>query len=264
MYHFLDPQKIYDKKFLKIFAENKKIESYPIRKWRQDPSKHKHDSNGMYSLASIVGPSCYLAVMICRLFSFPNTQKIVVEWVPLIQASSNSEVMDWATILSNNIASKSLEYRKKHSFLDRIVPNFYMSAYIIDAICFSFDFLSMGWKWTLEDPTPIHLYHDMIWESKYEPHFYKNWNKVMFPLYKAIFDRNSPRLSQEATIDFIVVGSWFTEENFTYVRVFGSLMAPHVIPLYVLNKLMAREISYETVGHGVTKVLKDSKKAIWP
>ena len=75
--------------------------------------------------------------------------------------------MDWATIWSNNITSKILEYRKNHSVSERVVPSFYMSAYIMDTICFSFDFPSMGWKWTIEDPTPIYLYHDILWESKY-------------------------------------------------------------------------------------------------
>lgn len=63
---------------------------------------------------------------------------------------------------------------------------------------------------------------------------------------------------------FTAISSCFTEENFTYVRVFGSLVAPHVLPIYVPDKLLARKVSYQTVGHGITKVLKDSKKAIWP
>lgn len=84
------------------------------------------------------------------------------------------------------------------------------------------------------------------------------------PLYKAIFDRNAPRLSQEATANFTAIGNWFAKENLTYVRVFGSLAAPHVLAIYVPNKLLAREVSYQTIGHGITKVLKDSKKTIWP
>jgi len=63
---------------------------------------------------------------------------------------------------------------------------------------------------------------------------------------------------------FTIVGGWFTEDNFTYVRVFESLAAPYILLIYVHDNLLAKENSYETVGHGVTKVLKDSKKAIWP
>lgn len=186
----------------------------------------------MYSLSSLVSMFCYVAAMICRLFGSPNTLKFTVEWVPLIQAASNFEFMDWATILSNNIVSEILEYRQNHSVSERIMPSFYMSAYIMDVICFSFYFPSMGWKWTLEDPTPIHLYHDILWESKYQSHFYRICNKVMLTLYKAIFYRNTPKLSQEAMTDFTVVGSWFAKENFTYVRVFGSLTT-HMFLLFM-------------------------------
>ncbi len=35
---------------------------------------------------------------------------------------------------------------------------------------------------------------------------------------------------------------WFGEELFMYIRVFGIIASPHVLPFYVPDKLMAREI----------------------
>ena len=67
-----------------------------------------------------------------------------------------------------------------------------MSAYIMDALCFSMDFSSMGWKWTLEDPTPIGIYQDILWDSKYQQHFYKIFHGVMLPTYQGIFDKRAP------------------------------------------------------------------------
>ena len=52
---------------------------------------------------------------------------------------------------------------------------------------------------------------------------------------------------------------WFGEETFTYIKVFGSIVAPHVLPYYVADKLLAREIAYQTVGEGLTKTLKRSE-----
>jgi len=49
-----------------------------------------------------------------------------------------------------------------------------------------------------------------------------------------------------------------------HIRVFGSIANPHVPPLYISDKLLAREITYETIGKGLTKVLKEKKKLIWP
>lgn len=80
-----------------------------------------------------------------------------------------------------------------------------------------------------------------------------------------LYDKDVPRLSLEAEIDILHVARWFREEFFTYVRVFRIEASPHVLPLYVPDKLMAREISYQTCGEeGLTKDLKDKKKAIWP
>lgn len=66
----------------------------------------------------------------------------------------------------------------------------------------------------------------------------------MLPIYKTIFDKMAPRLSKEAKIDIFPVIRWFDEETFTYIRVFGSIAALHVIPYYVPDKLLAREIDY--------------------
>lgn len=80
-----------------------------------------------------------------------------------------------------------------------------------------------------------------------------------------LYDKDAPRCSPKADVDILPVARWFGEELFTYVRVLGSSASPHVLPLYVPDKLMAREIAYQTCGEGgLTKYLKDKKKAIWP
>lgn len=87
----------------------------------------------------------------------------------------------------------------------------------------------------------------------------------MLPLYKILYDKDAPRCSPEAEANIQTITKWFGEELFTYVRVFGSAASPHILPLYVPDKLLAREISYQTCGErGLTKDLKDKKKAIWP
>ena len=87
----------------------------------------------------------------------------------------------------------------------------------------------------------------------------------MLPLYRTLYNKDAPRLSSETKVDILPVARWFGEELFTYIRVFGSYVSPHVLPLYVLDKLVAREITYQTCGQGgMTKDLKDKKKGIWP
>lgn len=80
-----------------------------------------------------------------------------------------------------------------------------------------------------------------------------------------LYNKDTLRFSPEAEIDILLVGRWFGEELFTYIRVFGSISSPHVLHFCVPDKLMAGEITYQTCGvGGMSRVLKDSKKAIWP
>lgn len=138
-----------------------------------------------------------------------------------------------------------------------------MSAYIVDTTCFYSNFPIMGWKWTIQDPTPIHFYHKYMWKTQYKKHFYKICHGFILPIHQAIFNRPAPRLSEEANIDLTSISSWFGEELFTYIRVFGNITDPHVLPLYVPDKLLAREIAYQTLEKGLTKNLKDANKHLW-
>ena len=169
--------------------------------------------------------------------------------------------MDWGNILSNNIATQILEYRKNHSISSQNLPPFYMSIYIMEVVCFTSYSLAMGWKWTTQDPLPIHVYHSMLWNSKFENYFYKIFHGVILPLFQAVFNEKAPKLTKEAQVDFSSIRKWFGVQFFTYVNVFGSLARPHVLPLYVPNKLLAREVAYQTVGNRLTKFLKETKKA---
>ena len=82
------------------------------------------------------------------------------------------------------------------------------------------------------------------------------------PIHQIIFDERAPMISKDAKGDIMPVAIWFGEENFTYIRVFRSIEFPHVFPYYVPEKILARDIAYETLGNGITKHLKGSKKSI--
>ncbi|MCY6524888.1 hypothetical protein, partial [Actinobacillus pleuropneumoniae] len=45
MYHLPEPEKIYNKAFVEKFAAENEVQSEPIRDWRQNPAKHKHESS---------------------------------------------------------------------------------------------------------------------------------------------------------------------------------------------------------------------------
>ena len=132
----------------------------------------------MYSTDSLGIPYYYVATMISRLLDQPDTTKFSVEWVPLMEAVTYSYIMDWGTILSNNISTQILEYRKNSSISSKIFPPFYMSAYIMDVVCFTSDFPTMIWKWTTQGPFPIHVYQTI---GNGLTKFLKEENKSLWP-----------------------------------------------------------------------------------
>jgi len=121
--------------------------------------KFKYDKMSMYLVDSLENPYNYATSMLCRLYGLPNNTKFSIEWIPLINASVNSHIMNWHTILFDNPATAISEYCQKRSTSIGNLPPFYFSAYIMDVIYFYTKFPIRGWKWTLQDPYPIHLNH---------------------------------------------------------------------------------------------------------
>ena len=107
---------------------------------------------------------------------------------------------------------------------------------------------------------PIHIYHQKLWKAHYKHHLYQVCNDFMLPIHYSIFDKLDPNISYQAGVDLKSIGRWFREEKFTYVRVFGSQAKPHVLPLYIPDKLLAREVAYQITSEGVTRTLKSKKK----
>ena len=144
-----------------------------------------------------------------------------------------------------------MDYRRnKHT---GNAPPFHFCAYILDALCFNSEFPILGWKWTPQDPIPIHIYHKHLWKAQFKNHVYIIFHGYMLPIYQTIFNQPPPRLSHKAKLDLSQIGNWFGEENFTYIRIFGSIFEPHVLPLYVPDKLLAQEISYQLTERGMSK-----------
>ena len=109
----------------------------------------------MYSTGSLTSPYCFAAAMLCRLFRKPDINKFSPEWLPLLNVAVNATIVDWAKILSDNLATAIFNYQSKWTVSQRIYPPFFLSAYIMDSICYVSKFPIMGWKWTIQDPYPF-------------------------------------------------------------------------------------------------------------
>lgn len=166
----------------------------------------------MYSTSSLSSLYCFAAVMLCRQFIKLDINKFSSEWLPLLDSTTNTTLMDWAQILSNNLAFAIWNYQTKRCFSQRFYPPFFLATYVMDAISFISKFPLMGWKWMVQNPLPIQVYHKQLWDSKFTPYFYKIPHGVMLPIHKILYNTDAPRFCPEAEIDILPVGRWFGEE----------------------------------------------------
>jgi hypothetical protein len=139
-----------------------------------------------------------------------------------------------------------------------------MSAYIMDAVCSMTPFPLMSWAWNPVQEKPVHEYHDKLWENKADKFIYEIFNWVMVPLHITIFGRSPPRISDSIAANLSGIADWYVEAEFSYFRVFGAVVPPLALPLFIPDKLACREIARQTVIGGVSKELKASSKKVWP
>ena len=137
-----------------------------IKEWINDTNQHKSDDKGMYSIASLKIPYSQIAVMLCHIFRSVNTSNFKENRAPLIEEASYGYILNWTTIISDNLIRFITIYRENRNFKANIAPPFHMRSYIMDAVCFSYEFPSFGWKWTEEVVTPIFVQLYFLWESK--------------------------------------------------------------------------------------------------
>jgi hypothetical protein len=76
----------------------------------------------------------YVAMIICHLFGKNNPTNFVFEWVAIMNEVAKGYTFNWAKMLSDNLAKEIVDYKSTKS--KGKSATFYMSAYVIDAICF--------------------------------------------------------------------------------------------------------------------------------
>jgi hypothetical protein len=121
--------------------------NYPdlIKNWWARPEKFRADTHGIYATASLDAHMMYVAMMLCRLFGKETSAHFLLSWVPIMHEVAEGFSFNWAKILSDSLAKEITEYQSLKA-KGKPAP-FYMSAYIMDAICFmtsiSFDELEL-------------------------------------------------------------------------------------------------------------------------
>ena len=179
--------------------------------------------------------------MTCHLFGREDTLHFYIAWVPLMFRVAEGFSFNWAKMLSDSLANRVIEYREQKA--SGKLSSFFMSAYIMDAVCSMTPFPLMNWAWNPVQEKPVHEYHDKLWEIKAGKFTYEIFNWVMVPLHIAIFGYPPPRVSDSIAIGLSGIADWYVEAEFSYFRVFGAFVPPHALPLFIPDKLACREVS---------------------
>jgi hypothetical protein len=256
----------YGAEFLEEFKE-KECTQYDktmpglIKDWVSRTAKFRANDQSVYSITSLEPQYKYVAMMTCRLFGREDTSHFFIAWVPLMFRVAEDCSFNWAKILSDSLANRVTEYREQKE--SGRSSSFFMSAYIMDAICSMTPFPLMSWAWTPAEARPIHMYHEKLWENKAEKFAYEIFNWVMVPLHIAIFGHPPPRISDNIAANLSGIADWYVEAEFSYFRVFRVVVPPNALPLFIPDKMACREVARQTVIGGVSKELKGYSKKVW-
>jgi hypothetical protein len=60
------------------------------------------------------------------------------------------------------------------------------------------------------------------------------------------------------------IADWYIEESFSYIIFYGCFSSSHDLPRFFTNRIIYREVAYQTVYVGITKELKVTQKRVWP
>lgn len=118
----------------------------------------------------------------------------------------------------------------------------------------------MNYHWTMTNP-PVHIYFGKSWESRFKILFYDICDKLMMPLHTMLFSKTSPQFSEEGCRALQGMGDWYVEEYHSYICIYILNDTPPLLSFFILDRLLAKEIEYQTGVRGiVTSLLVNSKK----
>jgi hypothetical protein len=118
-----------------------------------------------------------------------------------------------------------------------------MSSYLLDVMCASREYPSLGWRWKSDLPS-IHFYFKMLWERKYKEDYKPIYSELFATIYQILFGEESRCLSPKGKNIVKEYGDWYMPLDGVYIRIQGRSKAVHWLPHFVPNTLLLQEIAY--------------------
>ncbi len=139
---------------------------------------------------------------------------------------------------------------------------FYMSAYLLDAICAQKQYLGMSWTWAPKEFV-INIYFKFFYDCSYRGVMARLTGHFIIMLYKLIVEQDPPCMSREVMGAVVNITDWYASLGSTFIIVFSREKSPHVLQRYATDNLIMQEVSYH-LSIGLLAGLHRKKKAPWP
>ena len=90
-----------------------------------------------------------IVILLERVFRRKDASSFPEKWVHIIhQVITHGSTLNWGELISSSIDLQLKKAQKEHQF--------YISSYLLDVMCASQEYLSLGWKWKFNLPS-IHV-----------------------------------------------------------------------------------------------------------
>jgi hypothetical protein len=167
--------------------------------------------------------------------------------MPLVYMVAISEIsFKWGAIISKQLITC---IQQAQTPKEGETPSLYMDFYLLDVICARNAFAGMNLSWHTSELL-VHVYFGILWENKYKKSYSLIYDQFIACIYFFFIKKECPRMSDATKKVVSKVGHWYLDEHDTYIRVFGATEAPHLLPVYVLDRLVVGEICYQTILQG--------------
>jgi hypothetical protein len=122
--------------------------------------------------------------------------------------------------------------QQAHTPKEGEAPTFYMASYLLDVMCARNIFADMNLSWHVAELS-VHIYFKVLWKNKYKKSYSLICDEFIARIYFILFKKECPRLSTTSKKIISKVGHWYLDESTTYIRVFGAIIAPHIVLAHV-------------------------------
>lgn len=135
--------------------------------------------------------------MLCRLYELKDITMFRQKWVPLVSdIVYKGTIFNWGAILSGNMKSTLATAKDEDT---QVIENFYISSYLMDACYTHNHFQKMKWTWSCREAS-IHVYCNILWESKYKSNYKNICNDLLLPLHCLLTGRQAFCMNENARV----------------------------------------------------------------